>query len=347
MEVLVASQVANEEKVRQAIALGVSDYLLKPLQYDWVIQRLKRAADRIYDRRRTAGKYADSSRTRVLVADADPNYCAFAESTLSADFTIEASRTMAETLVKTLRFRPDVLLFCPEMPGLNARFLLERLGSLPGNDPPQVYELKTGGGEPSAEGVSGVIARTFVPETLRSQLISLLRGGEAPDHGVLGWASSLKSEMRTALFQALGMLTGVEPEPVANPPAQGSGGAYGWIAIDADDGDFTMRLDLESGRDLPLGLMAAMLGEAPAADDGSEPPLDAIQEILNVVAGRLKNSCLERKIDVSIGLPTTGFQPPPEREAQFEHGEWFRWNGGSPFRVRFDASPSKGKGRIA
>ena len=233
------------------------------------------------------------------------------------------------------------LLFCAEMPGLNAEFLLDRLSRLPGNDPPQVYELTTPGGEASVNGVAGVVPRTFVPETLRSQLIGLLRGGEIPDHGVLAWASALKGEMRTALFQALGMLTGKEPEPVAEAPASGPGGAYGWISIDADDREFTMRLDMECDRSLPLGLMAAMLGEEPSADDGSEPPLDAIQEILNVVAGRLKNSCLERKIAVTIGLPATGFEPPPPREAQFEHKEWFRWGGGEPFCVGFDASPLK------
>ena len=87
LEVLIASQVSAEDKVRQAIELGVSDYLLKPLQYDWVIQRLKRAAERIYERRQTPGANGDNSRTRVLVADADPNYCAFAESALETDFS--------------------------------------------------------------------------------------------------------------------------------------------------------------------------------------------------------------------------------------------------------------------
>ena len=247
---------------------------------------------------------------------------------------------MAETLVKTLRFRPDLLLFGPEMPGLNPEFLLDRLARLPGGEPPAVYELIAGGGEPSAEGIAGVISRTFVPETLRSELIQVLRGGDAPEHGVLAWAAALEGETKTALYQALGMLTGVEPQVVAEGPAEGPGGAYGWIEINADDGEFSMRLDIESGRDLPRGLMAAMLGEEPGEDDGSEPPLDAIQEILNVVAGRIKNSCVERQIDVSIGLPVTGFEPPESRTAQFEHAEWFSWSDGEPFRLRLDASPT-------
>ena len=341
MEVLIASQVSAEDKVRQAIELGVSDYLLKPLQYDWVIQRLKRAADRIYERRQALRDSVNSSRTRVLVADADPNYCAFAESTLAADFSLQTSRSVAETLVKTLRFRPDVLLICPEMPGFDTGFLLDRLERLPGGDPPKVYELITGGGAPTAEGIAGVVSRSFVPETFRSELIGLLRGSDAPDHGVLAWASSLKGEMRTALFQALGMLTGVEPKVVSETPPEGPGGAYGWIEITAENGEFTMRLDVASTRDLPRGLAAALRGEEPAEDDGSDPPMDAVQEILNVVAGRLKNSCLERKIAVSIGMAVTSFEAPAPRDAQFEHAEWYRWGGGEPFRLRLDASPSK------
>jgi hypothetical protein len=210
------------------------------------------------------------------------------------------------------------------------------LSRLPGGDPPELYELVASGDPPRIEGVAGVVPRSFVPETLRSQLNSLLRGGETPDHGVLAWASSLESEMRTALFQALGMLTGIEPEPVAEPDQPREGCAYGWIEIQADDGEFTMRLDLECGRDLPLKLTAAMLGEEPASG-ADEPQLDAIREILNVIAGRLKNSCLERKIAVSIGLPATGFEPPGARVSQFEHFEWFRWGGCEPFRIRLDA----------
>lgn len=341
LEVLIASQVANEDKVRKVIELGVSDYLLKPLQYDWVIARLKHAAERIYERRLVAGA-PETSLTRVLVFDGDPNYCAFAESALAGDFSVQTTRTVAETLIKALRFQPDVLLFSPETPGLNVRFLLDRLEGLPGGDPPAVYEL-TSRKEPSAEGIVGVLPRTFVPETLRLELIRVLRGGEAPDHGVLAWASSLESEMRTALFQALGMLTGIEPEETAEAPDPNKARAYGWIDIDADDGEFTLRLDIDCGRDLATGLLAAMLGEEPAEDDGSEPPLDALQEILNVVAGRLKNSCLERKIDVSIGLPVTGFEAPPERQAQFEYAKWFRWSSGEPFRLRYDAMPRRVK----
>ena len=341
MEVLVASQVANEEKVRQAIALGVSDYLLKPLQYEWVIQRLTRAAERIYQRRRPVSEPPAGSRTRVLVADADPNYCAFADSALSADFSVQTARTPAMTLVKALRARPDVLLLNPRMPGLDAELLLGALSRQHGGARPRVYELAAKDALPSAAGVAGVIPQTFVPEALVSQVTALLRGSDVPDHGALAWAAALESEMRTALFQALGMLTGIEPEPVEGGPEDAASAVYGWIAVNASSPELSMRLGLESGPDLPGRLTAAMLGEAPGPDDASQPSLDAIQEILNILAGRLQSSCLERKVEVTIGQPQTSLEPPPPRKPQFERHEWYRWNGCEPFRLCLEASCSR------
>ena len=48
---------------------------------------------------------------------------------------------------------------------------------------------------------------------------------------------------------------------------------------------------------------------------------------------------------VSVGLPTTQFEPPEPREAQFQFEEWYRWAGGEAFRFRFDANPSREKGQ--
>jgi hypothetical protein len=183
-----------------------------------------------------------------------------------------------------------------------------------------------------------VIEHTFVPETLRSQLIARLRGGVAPEHGVLAWAASLQAEVRTALFQALGMLTGIEPEAVEEPPEGAGSGVYCWIGVNADNSELAMQLGIESGRDLPRKLTAAMLEDQAADDNGSAPCLDAIQEILNILAGRLKSSCAERKIDVSIGQPQTGLEPPP-RKPQFEYDAYYRWAECEPFLLRLEASP--------
>ena len=86
IEVIVASLVAAEEKIRKVISMGVTDYFLKPLQYDWVIPRLRATSERIIQRRERLAESTDRSRTHILVASADPDFCAFAESALCSDF---------------------------------------------------------------------------------------------------------------------------------------------------------------------------------------------------------------------------------------------------------------------
>ena len=342
LELLIASQVSQEGKVSKAIELGVSDYLLKPLQHDRVIERLKHAAERIYERRKNQLGVDSGARMRVLVADPDPNYCALAESALAADFQIQSARSVAETLVRTLRFRPDLILLNPRLSGLDIPFLFDRLAALPGHKPPMVYLLSADPDERSVEGIDGVVVRSFVPENLQSDLVGLLRNGHIPEHGVLAWAASLGGEMTTALYQTLGMLTGVEPHPAEEPetaPAEN----FGWIEITADGGDFSMRLEVACGADLPEALTSGMLGGEKVETPESMSPLDGLSEVLNVIAGRLKNSCLERQIEVSSGLPVTGTEPPPPRRALVEHEKWFRWGECAPFRLKLDARPSRAK----
>ena len=101
IEVLIASRNASEDVVRQTIEFGISDYLLKPLQYDWVIQRLRAAAERVRERRGAgAGEPADSLK-RILVADSDANFAATVEAAvLGVVVTLpEVGRVLGDAVV--------------------------------------------------------------------------------------------------------------------------------------------------------------------------------------------------------------------------------------------------------
>lgn len=325
MEMLIVSQVTSEEKVQQAIALGVSDYLLKPLQRDWVIRRLQAAAERVGARRRSASDPSNRPKTAVLVADADPNYCAFAEASLSGPYHVETARSMAETLVKTLRGRPDVVLLSTALPGPSVEFALDRIRGVAQSDPPRVYLL--GEDAPPAEppdGAAGLLSRSFVPETLRKELAGALSGGRAPSRGVASWDEFLGAELLAATSQAFGMMAGEEPEErdaAGDPPP---GELQGWIDLASDQGEFQMRLELTCAESLAAALTRAMLGEE--LPPGEAPPLDALQEVLNVIAGRIKNACVERRLPTSIGSPQVGREPAPDfGEAQLVIAKRFEW----------------------
>ncbi len=320
LELLVVTQVAGEEIVRQAIQLGVSDYLLKPLQYDWVVERLQRAADRILERRKHTDEQGDHSLPRVLIVDGDPNFNDTAEAALFGRFATHSARSVAETLVWTLRFKPDALLVSPQLSGLKMDFLLARVRGLPGDRKPRVFELLgPGSGDPHPD-VDGVVSRSFVPEKFRASVIEAF-GDLGPDAGNVFGVESLAGELATALYQAFGMMTGEEPEKLdADRPEESE--IYGSIDLTSAAKDFVLTLELRCDKALDRAVITAMLGEEPADD---EAPGGAVSELLNVIAGRIKNSCTERDVDVALGLPQCSTSRPTEPTAVENIAEAFKW----------------------
>ena len=75
LQVIITTAVSHQQAVRQAIALGVSDYLLKPYQQNLVEERLERALRRSQEAVKTDAATNDSSGARILGVDRDRNFC--------------------------------------------------------------------------------------------------------------------------------------------------------------------------------------------------------------------------------------------------------------------------------
>jgi len=336
LEVIVASAVGSEAKVREVISLGVSDFLLKPLQHDRVIARLEAAFARIMEKRRQKSSQVDISRTRILVADTDPNFLEFAAAALSAQFSTETVKTTGEVLVKMLRFKPDVLLISPKMAGDRLSFLLDKIDNLAKRHRVTIYALTDSPSETAQEDrIDGTVARTFVPEAFASSVIGLLGGGPAPEHGILSWISSIEPEIYTALRQALGMMTGAEPASVPEAPADPAFDLFGTISLDSARKDFELTVEVSCQKTFARGLVRLMLG-CEEEDIDEETQTSGLQEILNVVAGRIKNSCQERKIEVMLGLPKIGADVPVRpRDILHEKQLFFNWEQTHTFQLTF------------
>ncbi len=338
LEVLIASVVQTESRVREAIALGVSDYVLKPLEYESFSLRLRRAAQRIKTRREERSQEHQSNLPRVLIGDPDPNFCDFAQSALAGRFACQGARSAGDALVQILRWKPDLVLLSPQMPGISLQFLLTKIGSLKGSSSMQVYLLANSAPEGiDSKHVSGLLPRTYVPETFRSRVLQLLQGGGPVGRGILTWIQALDPEVLTALRQALGMMTGIENIDAAEPAEAPSFELFGSIAIEADSKDLHLMVEIDCRRDLARALSAAMIG-GDAGDLDEAMQNSSVGEILNVVAGRIKNSCLERKIPVAVQLPALAAAP-PERPRELDH-QWrryFSWQDSHFFRLSFSA----------
>lgn len=309
IEILIASRNASEDTVRKTIEYGISDYLLKPLQYDWVIQRLRAASERVKERRKHQAETPDDALTRILVADPDPNFSATVEAALFGIYAFKQSHTVAETLVHALRFKPQVVFVSRALPGLHIDFLVDRVRKLPGLEDIRIFELTDEAGAETAEGLNGVLARTYVPDKLRTSMMSLL-GDEEGAGDRLAWTKPFANELASAVSQTFGMLTGDDVSIVNGAEGLPEPQVFGFIYVNEESGPISLRVDMQCSVRLTARLTGAMLGEEMPED---EAQLDVVNEALNVIGGRIKNSAEERDVDVKMGLPTAT-QDPPEHE---------------------------------
>ena len=339
LEVIVASGVGNEDTVRQAIGLGVSDYLLKSLQKDRVITRVEKARQRVMEARQKNGGRLDHSRTRILVADPDPNFCEFAGTALSVQFEVQTTRTVGDLLVRARRSEPDLILLSPELPGPPLEFMLGKLRSLGGKNELQVFLLVDSESQvPDSEDVAGWLPHTYVPESFVSHVVQLLEGEAPPKHGILSWIGSLEPEIVTALRQILGMMTGEEPTDAEPPEGDPEFDLFGTMSLHSDRDDLRLAVHMDCKRSLTRTLVTAMLDcEEGNIDEESES--NSIQEMLNVIAGRIKTSCATRKIDVLLGLPEISDQASEApSNVLYKKEKHFVWRKDHLFRLTFFAS---------
>ncbi len=325
LEVIVCSSVTSEEKVRDMIALGVSDYLVKPFTQQQAVPRLKAAVARTLEKRRHRAEGPDGGAPRVIVADPDPNFCDFAQSVLAAHFSVETACTTAEALVKAVRWEPNIMLLSPKLPGQNFQFLVDKIQRISKSASIIFYQLIESSAEPPlSPNISGTVLRSFVPDALLAELSDTLIGG-APVRGAFAYTPSFESEVISAQRQILGMMTGVEPKQVPEPGAKPAFDCFGEIDLTSESGDFVLQLQLHCATPLAKSWLQLMLGRDKSRVD-AESETGAIGEILNVVAGRIENSALQRNVEVHLGLPRTSAQAPgPPPDLLNEKRLYFSW----------------------
>ena len=337
LEVIVASGVGNEDTIKQVIGLGVSDYILKPLQQDRVITRVEKARQRVMEARQKGGGI-DRSRMRILVADPDPNFCDFASAALSVQFEVQTTRTVGDVLVRVLRLKPDLILLSPALPGPPLEFMLGKVRNLGEKNELRVFLLADSESQvPDSEDVAGWLPHTYVPESFLSNVVQLLAGEAPPKHGIFSWVGSLEPEILTALRQSLGMMTGEEPTDAEPPEGDPEFDLFGTMGLHAESDDLRLAVHMDCKRSSARALVTTML-ECEEGDIDEESESSGIKEMLNVIAGRIKNSCATRKIDVLLGLPEISDQPSEvPSNVLYKKETHFAWREDHLFRLTFYA----------
>ena len=328
IEVVVATQLASEQKVRDIISLGVADYILKPLRYESVVDRLNQIINRAREKKKERLRHSDLP--TILIADPDPNFCDFAISALAGRFRGIAARTAAEALVGVLKNEPNLVMLAATLPGLPFEMLGKKVLALAAARHGKVCLITETRSDTIDKAFAGQVVRTFVPENFAHEVAKLVAGAAAVG-GDEPWLKALEPEITTAVRQAMGMMTGFEPVSVAEPSG-GDPDLFGMIDLRAQSGEFDLLVDLRCQRSFAVALCSTMLGGESAEVD-NEFLMSGVGEILNVVGGRIKNSCTNRKIEVLLGLPQLLDAPPPDPDSFYRWQQHFLWQNDHCFRL--------------
>jgi two-component system chemotaxis response regulator CheY len=306
LPVMVLSAVRDEAQVRRLVSLGISAYLTKPLRPSDASARVQRFVASLGVGQ--PGQQAFSGRSfeglaaggRLLVVDGDEDFRHFLRNVIGSQYTLVEAEGGAQGLRSCLEARPAAILLGQNLGAVGAPMFLRKVRSLPGLA--SVPVIVAGSREAAAlvPDADAVVARTFVPEAFKAQF-ARLRAGTASAPGTAPARPELRPHMISATEQVFGMMLGVEVTADAaepNPPATGTDLA-------------TVLLTMPGGVDLEFGLVAdrahseqmtALLlqGSDVVSDDDVSSTL---QEIANIISGRLQSWLKSRGEQAVMGLP--------------------------------------------
>jgi len=335
VEMVVASAYSYEQSVRRAIQLGVNDFLIKPFQPAEMEKKFGALIKRIQKNRRLrSDSEAEASKLRVLLADADPNFYSFVASALTGRYKVKQAASALDVVVLISNWNPDLLLLNPKMRGAEVKFLLDQIWGLGLNRGIRVYLLgeESEATEAADQRIGGWVKRNFITEAFSAAITYILEPDTITAQSAVDWLEKLEPEIVSAVRQVFGMMTEVEAVPVkvAEPPACQ---VFCSLDMSAEGLGLRMLLELGSSSSLAMKLVTKLTGLEESMID-KELLESGVGEVINVVGGRLKESCRSRDVVLKQPLPKVADTPAPRlANSLFDWTRHFQWGSEEIFQL--------------
>jgi len=304
--VVMMTAAREQGPVHRAIELGVTDYLLKPLQADRVGERLRHVVERVM---RANDPNAEDERSPVLVADGSAEFRQFVVSALGTLRVVHQAPTGVAALQRAVETRPGIVLIGEELGLLGPDLLMRKLRAASELAGTRIVALvPKGAGTAIPEQADAVLVRTSVAEQMRRQL-SALGGPGRKASKVLARHPSLRAELASAAAQVLGTMLKLEVQHTYEiQPRPAPQMVVASLAIDLPDAaevvTMTLRTDLGSAAKLAAGTAddaAALTDEAGA--------LAAAASALGAIGGRIKTTLEASGARVEMQSPASQIMP--------------------------------------
>lgn len=342
----------TREAVTRMVGLGVSDFLLKPINPVEVLPRIKNLLIRVSQwRQRTSTKAINT----LLMVDNDPNFLAFAKPILEHSFEVldAPSSTAAAILYGDASPKPTVVCLAEGMPLMNEDLLMDVIRKMAiesGTNPPQFFLLSRMGevSEDKAARYGGIVKKSFVPQGFLDEFRRVVLREQSPYEKLRHLVrEGLRSEVVTATQQTIGVMIGSEivelPESDTTPVPSG---ALAEIVLQDPESGITLSTLITSGRREVETMGSLIVRREITFEEGAD---EVLGELANTIAGRMRACLMSRGFNLKMGLPIirTVEEGEASEAAPFDMEARFRCSGGEVFRVALQVAYPAGEGPVA
>ncbi len=312
LPVVVVTEEKDERSVKEALSLGVADYILKDQHQAVIVERLRRvfSAERSIGTARAKSQSdlfaagAMSSAFTLLVIDEDADFRHFCSDIFRSQYEVTTTASGAHAMVMTMAQPPNAILVGGAIGTMSQATFARRIRQMDQLSETRLIAVVSKG-DMKATVDSGlfdrVAVRSFVPETFLRQFENFLK---AP--GVLAKVSAaipgFRSQTISAVEQVFGMMLGTEVNILTTPPAMAKSGVNIAIPISLTEQNAAVLVAASVTEATSLELAARML-QSSTGDLPEDAVTSALSEILNMIGGRVQHGLTNNGLTAQIGLP--------------------------------------------
>ena len=333
----------TRDNVHRMVALGVADFLLKPINPVEVLPRIKNLIIRVGQWRQ---RQSNRSINSLLMVDSDPNFLAFAKPLLDASFEIldVGSSTSAAIAYRDAVPRPTVVCLAEGLPLMSEDLLVDvirRMAIEAGSNPPQFF-LLTNGAEVPAEKLAkfaGIVKKTFIPQNFVDEFRRIvLREQSSYERMRHVVREALRTELLTATQQTIGVMIGSEIAVISDEEVVCPQGVLAQVSLVEIASGVTLRTVIGSGRTEVEHMGSQIVRREITIEEGAN---EVLAELANTIAGRMRASLMSRGFELRMGLPEVlTDEQSAEAGSDFDLESTFRCSSGELFRVALQVRPS-------
>ncbi len=292
LPVIVLTAVKDKATFRELIKLGISDYILKPVDYEFAINRFQIVLAELKNSmpsgtaEQNGAAATNGAQPKLLVIDPDAKFTRFVSDVMGSRFKVVAAASGAAGLTEFARHRPQITLIGEKLPLLNEKLLAHKIRSISESNHKLIMlsDSRRDTAEASVE-FDGVLQKSFVADAFTKHFDKATSGKLSPAHGIREIvADYMPSETLNSVKQAFDILAGVQVNAVSDAGVLDSPIRFAAAGLQDERQKSGVRITLACA-EADAGRLAAAVHGTSSSDAAQQD--QTLQDMVKTISGRL------------------------------------------------------------